>query len=201
MMRLLLVLAAIAGAARADTLIATGPPPASAPPLPTPPARPDGLGDRFTFLPGFGALVVAIEGVHGSGMLIQPTVTRTFDRVELQGELALAKWEQDDRGPARALFSRLGVTARYQAARFRVHDALTLDLVLDAGAGVERIDRDTMPALVHPDLALGMGLRMLGAERLDGGRRILVGLEVMGRLLFAPHEQGAAIVFGLPIGR
>jgi hypothetical protein len=205
MRRAWLVVLALAGTARASSLeIAGDPPPPPPPPAPMivapapPPEEPDQLTNRLTFLAGTGMLWLTIEGVHGSGWALQPTVTRTFDRFELQGEVAISSWRRDDTGPMRALVGRLGATARYQAARLHIENTLALDAVVEAGAGVEQIARDSGAALSRPDLTLGVGLRMAHRDR---DASIILGLEVMGRAIVAPGERGLLIVFGLPVGR
>lgn len=206
-MRALLILL-LAGTAHAGSVeIASDPPPPPPPPPPAPvviaaepaPPPPDRLADRMTFLAGSGMLWLSVDGTHGSGMTVQPTFTRTFDRFELQGEVALATWHADP-GPMHALVGRLGATARYQAARLRIENTLALDAIVEAGAGFEHIARDTAAPLSRPDLALGVGFRMLGRDD-AGSRRLLVGLEVMARAIVAPGDHGWMIVFGLPVGR
>lgn len=190
----------VTGDASGGALIARDPPPPPPPPPPpivAEPPPPDDLGDRLTLLPGFG--MIWLDG--GSGVLVQPTVTRTFDRFELQGELGLASWHADTPSPHHGLFGRLAATARYQAARLRVDRTLALDLVVEAGAGIERRASDDAGPATRPDAAFGLGLRMLGCDRVEADRRVLVGLEVMARVLVSPAGDGVAIVLGLPIGR
>ena len=206
MRRIALVILLLAGVAHADALIARDPPPPPPPP-PAPaaatytePVEPDRLRDRLTFLAAMGGMDLQIDGAWGGGMLVQPTVTRTFDRLELQGELGLSSW--DGRGPmaTRSLFSRLGATARYQAARARIDNEVTFDLVVEAGAGMENIARDRAPAIERPDLEVGAAFRLLAAPR-DSDRRILIGLEISIRTIVAPHDHGFVVLFGLPVGR
>jgi len=200
---LLVLLVRVAGA---DTAwIASDPPPPPPPPPPAPAVHyeshePDHLRDRLTFLAAAGGIDLTIDGARGGGMLIQPTVTRTLDRLELQAELGLSSW--DGRGPmaTRSLLARPGATARYQAARFRVDNAASFDLVVEAGTGLEHIARDREPAVDRPDVELGAAFRIIAAPS-ESDRRILIGLEFSVRMLLAPHDHGFAIMFGLPVGR
>jgi hypothetical protein len=226
MMRLIALLTVISASARAGTLAIAGDPPppppepqviagdpppppqviAVDPPLAPPavvrraPGERDRLRDRLTFLPGSGVLWLWIDGERGEAAWLQPTVTRTFDRFELQGELGLGAWHQADRGPAHAVLGRFAVTARYQAARAHIEQTLALDLVVEAGVGLHELARDGMTPARGADVSVGAGLRMLGAER-PAERRVLIGLEAMGRVLFTPYGRGVMIVFGLPMGR
>lgn len=205
MSRIALVLLLLAGVAHADTSLIARDPPPPPPPQPAPavysvPPEPDRLRDRLTFLPAMGGIDMTIDGVSGGGMLVQPTVTRTFDRLELQGELGLSSW--DGHGPmaTRSVFARLGATARYQAARLRLDNEMTLDLVVETGAGMENIARDREPMIERPDLEVGAAFRIIAAP-LGGERRTLIGMEASIRMLVAPHDHGFAVLFGLPIGR
>ena len=195
----------LAGVARADTALLAGDPPP--PPPPPPPAavysvppEPDRLSDRLTFLAAIGGLDMPIAGVSGGGMLVQPTVTRTLDRLELQGELGIAAWGSSGTMATRAVIARLGATARYQVARARLDNEMTLDLVVEGGGGIENIGRDRAPTIERPDLELGAAFRLLAAPR-ETDRRTLIGMEISIRMLVAPHDHGFAVLFGLPVGR
>lgn len=163
----------------------------------------DPLVDRFTAIPAFGLVWLQIDGQGGAGMLIQPTVTRTFDRVELQGELAIGDWAASDASAAGALIGRLGGTARYQVGRVRVEGTMTLDLVAEAGLGVQRIAHDDGRMLTRPDLLGGVGFRMLSNVRnVNAPSRIFMGMEVMFRAIVAPGgDLGFMFAFGVPFGR
>ena len=141
-------------------------------------------------------------------MAIQPTLQRTFDRFELQTELLLADWTPQPSQGGHLI--RLGTSARYQAARLRVAD-LTLDAVLDAGVGWQRLLPDAGAARNRADFEVGMGLRMLTRTLTTNAnvsvqRHMFVGLEFMVRLLVTPQRHGptdigCVVAFGIPFGR
>lgn len=169
----------------------------------------DPLANRFIVLAAFGGAFMTIDGVGTNGMTIQPTLQRTFDRFELQTDLLLVDWNPRSNGGGHVL--RLGAAARYQAARFRVSD-LTLDAVLEAGAGWQRLMPDEGVVRNRADIEVGIGLRMLSrllpnqASSASGARPIFFGVEAMVRLLVtpqrnAPNDVACVLAFGLPIGR
>lgn len=168
---------------------------------------PDILANRFTLLAGFGGLVMTFDGAHSNAMAIQPTVQRTFDRVEAQIDLLLADWNPQPAVAGGHVF-RLGGAVRYQAARLRVVPDMTLDAVAELGVGMQRLQPDQGRSRDRADFEIGVGLRMITAiKRGNSGRgRILFGMEAMMRLLIAPQphgppELGAVFMFGLPVGR
>jgi hypothetical protein len=185
------------------------PVPRTPPSTASPPAKEHLLDNRFTVTPAFGMIWLEVLGDGGSGMAIQPTVTRTFDRVELQGALTLADWRDGSGTPHGALFERLGGSAGYQVGRIRVERTMTMDLVLEAGAGIQRIERDEGGSITRGDLSFGLGLRTVTDLR-DGQRtgkpRIFLGMEAMIRLLVMPSadarpDKALLLVFGSPVGR
>ncbi|MCX5745146.1 MAG: hypothetical protein NT062_21890 [Proteobacteria bacterium] len=172
----------------------------------TRPAAPVVLGNRFTALAGFGMLVLEVHDETGSGMALQPTLTRTYDRVELQAELTLATWADRTGTPHKGRFERIGAAARYQAGRIRIEQTMTLDLVLDAGVGLQRIERDEDTLIERADLEVGFGLRMLTDMAKPSSSRMLFGMEMMMRLLIMPRADASAdlalvLVFGIPVGK
>jgi len=211
-MKCVVLLAALASTAAASPEIAVDDPTpvvvvAPPPPPPRAPAAVIELGDRFTAFAGFGMMWLEVGGTGGSGMAIQPTLQRTFDRVELQGELLLADW-QHGTGMAAAggIVGRLGAEARYQAGRIRVEHRMTLDLVLEAGAGLQGIALDDGGTQLRSDLELGLGLRMLTDVHEHGPARAFLGMEAMLRVLIAPQpdarpDLGLVLTFGIPFGR
>lgn len=151
---------------------------------------------------GVGWLQIA--GVWGSGMLIQPSLTRTFDRVELAVDYL--GMDSSDRARPRqgATVHRLGGELRYQAARARVSRDMTLDLVGAAGIGVEYITIEHSPALGRADVAFGVVLRML-TDVDSSDRRALYGMELGARVIAAPRSGGGTdlgfiLAFGCAVG-
>ncbi len=181
------------------------------PPRSPPPAREILLANRFTATPSFGMIWLEVNGEGGSGMAIQPVLTRSYDRVELQAALMLADWRAGSsmQVPRGGLFERLGGSAGYQAGRIRVERTMTLDLVVEAGAGVQRLERDEGGSITRTDLSLGIGLRMLtdvndGAS--SGRSRIFLGMEAAIRVLLMPRadarpDRALVVVMGIPLGR
>ncbi len=169
---------------------------------------PDTLANRFTLLAGFGGLVMTFDGTHSNAMAIQPTVQRTFNRLELQADLLLADWNPQQQVRSGGHVFRLGAAVRYQAARLRVVPDMTLDAVAELGVGMQRLQPDQGRSRERADFEIGVGFRMLTAINRGnaGSRRILFGMEMMMRLLVAPQpdrptELGAVFMFGLPVGR
>ena len=170
----------------------------------------DPLANRFIVLAAFGGAFMTVDGVGTNGMAIQPTLQRTFDRFELQTDLLLVDWTPRSNGGGHVL--RLGAAARYQAARLRVSD-LTLDAVVEAGAGWQRLMPDQRAARNRGDIEVGIGVRMLSrilphrtATSSMRARPVFFGVEAMVRLLVtpqrnAPTDVACVLAFGLPIGR
>ncbi|MDQ3369564.1 MAG: hypothetical protein M3680_29400 [Myxococcota bacterium] len=178
---------------------------APTPPSTRPPPRPP-LSDRWTLTPATGVLWMQVHGATGSGMLLQPTLTRTFDRLELQADYLLAHVTDDAGAMPGALVHRLGASAHYQAGRIRVERTMALDLVTSAGVGLQRVMRDDGRSLDRPDLSVGIGLRMLTDIIDRPPQRVFFGMEVALRLLVVPRRDaspdlGLAIAFGIPLGR
>lgn len=175
-MRALLALLALAGVARADT-----------------------LSERTTLLPAFGLVAMQIDGITNTGMAIQPTLTRTYDRVELQADYALADLRDDDERMPGSYLHRIGFAARYQAARLRVaNDQMTFDVIVEGGIGFQYVELDDGDVMGRNDLSAGIGVRMLA--EVDSG--VLMGMELMLRGLAMPHgDKACMFAFGIPFGR
>ena len=178
MMRALLVVAALAGTARAET---------------------DKLANRTTTVAALGLIWMQIDGITNSGMAVQPTLTRTFDRFELQADYLLADLRDDSERMPGSYLHRLGFAARYQAARIRADRELTLDFVVEAGVGLQYIELDNGDVIGRNDLEAGIGLRML--SDVVHGKRIFMGMEMMFRCLVSPGgDKAFTFAFGVPFG-
>lgn len=222
-MRIVSLLAAllVCRAAHADALLA-GDPPAPPPPPPPPvivavapppvvayqesPRPRPPLSDRWTLTPAFGGMWMSVHGVVGSGLMLQPTVTRTFDRFELSADYAVARLGDASEPMPTTVVHRLGASAHYQAGRIRVGSMMTLDLLAQAGVGIEHLVRDRAGSIDRPDLSLGLGFRVLDNLGASRPHRILFGLEMGARLLVIPRASGGAdlgcgIAFGVLLGR
>ena len=160
----------------------------------------DRLANRETMIAGFGLVSMQVDGIANSGMAVQPTLTRTFDRFELQVEYLLADLRDDSMRQPGSILHRLGFSGRYQAARARVDRSMTLDFVVEGGVGLQYLERDDGDVIGRNDLSLGFGLRML--SNVTHGRRAFMGLEAMFRGLVTPSGDKAFVfVFGVPFGR
>ena len=212
----------VCSTAHAEVLLAGDPPPPPPPPPPSlivAPARPlvvvhsasnsrprPRLADRWTLTPATGVLWMSVHGVTGSGLLLQPTVTRTFDRFELAADYAVARLGDTSAQMPLTVVHRLGASAHYQAGRLRVGETMTLDLVAQAGVGVEHLVRDRAGSIDRPDLSLGLGFRLLTDLDEHPPHRILFGFELAARLLVIPRASGGAdlgygVAFGGTLGR
>jgi hypothetical protein len=83
---------------------------------------------------------------------------------------------------------------------------MALDLLVDAGLGVQRIERDEGGTIARPDIVIGFGGRMLADTATGTNGRIFLGMEFSARLLLAPAmtghpDVGFVLMFGSPIGR
>ena len=164
-------------------------------------AETDRLSNRETAIAGFGLVWMQVDGASMTGMAIQPTLQRTFDRFETQLEYTIADLRDDKMRVPGANLHRLGIAARYQAGRVRVDRHMTLDFVVETGIGLQYLDRDTGDAFGRNDFALGIGLRSLSDVRANGPR-VFLGFEAMMRVLVTPSGDKAFVgVFGVPLGR
>jgi hypothetical protein len=154
--------------------------------------------NRTTLTAAFGLVAMQVDGVTTSGMLVQPTFTRVFDRFELQADYFIADVREDS-NRMDALVHRFGFAARYQVARARA-DGLTLDLIVEGGIGLQYISLDNGDAYGRNDLEVGIGLRML--SDVTHGKRVFMGLDAMLRGLVTPEGDKAFVfAFGVPFGR
>jgi hypothetical protein len=158
----------------------------------------DKLAKRTTLIPAFALVYMQIEGITNGGMAIQPTLTRTFDRFELQADYTLADLRDEQERMPGSYLHRIGFAARYQAARLRVdRNQMTLDFVVEGGIGFQYLELDNGDVIGRNDLSLGIGLRML-AEAANGK---LMGMEMMFRGLATPSGDKAFVfAFGIPFG-
>jgi hypothetical protein len=198
-MKALVAVAMLAGAARADALLAGDPPPPPPAPPPTivaprPPLASDPFADRLTLTPAVGALFRS-----GDAMAVEASVTRTFDRAEVAASYSLASWSTDRVPRVGATIQRAGVEARYQALRKRVDD-LTLDLCAAAGVGWEHVAPDAGSSVDLGDVSLGAVARMLPNIEHDRDR-VWFGMEAELRVLIARDDTTLMLVWGFPIGR
>jgi hypothetical protein len=158
----------------------------------------DKLSHRTTLIPAAGLVYMQIEGISNGGMAILPTLTHTFDRFELQADYTLADLRDDEERMPGSYLHRIGLSARYQAARLRVdRNAMTLDFVIEGGIGFQYLEFDNGDVMGRNDLSVGIGLRML-AEVANGK---LMGMEMMFRGLATPSGDKAFVfAFGIPFG-
>jgi hypothetical protein len=163
----------------------------------------DPFENRVTMIAGAALVYGKLDGELGSGFAVQPTIVRTFDRVELRADYLLGEWEDAHVAHAGALVQRASASAGYQL-RKRVQE-LTMDAVLDGGIGVERVDFDRGGSFVRPDVSVGVDLRILDNLAEHADHRLWLGFEMMFHAVFAPSprgvEPGFVFAFGVPIGR
>lgn len=203
-MRTLLALAILLAAApaTADVWLAGMPPPP--PPEPAKPYVRPLLGDRWTVtaMPGTGW--VEIHGTLGGGMLIDPTVTRTFDRFEIAADYMLLDWNDEQGMRSSGTLHRLGGELRYQFGRVRVQGKMTLDAVASAGLGWQHISQDHGAPIGRSDGSFGVVLRMLSDLGDREKERTFFGFEIGARFLVtrgADHtDRGFVVAFGVPLG-
>jgi hypothetical protein len=166
------------------------------------PAAADPFADRFTVMAAAALDFGTIDGRSGSGFAIQPTLERTFDRVEVRVDYLLADWNDVRDARAGAFVQRATASAGYQL-RKRI-ESMTMDAVFDGGFAVERIDRDAAGSIVRPAVSTGVVVRMLPNMN-DREHRVWFGFEMMAHAIIAPapHGTDAAFVFafGVPVGR
>ena len=160
----------------------------------------DRLDNRTTMNIGFGLLAMQVDRTTTTGMLVQPSLTRTFDRFELQADYLLGDLRDDSMQMPGATIHRVGFAARYQAARLRDRGTAALELVVEAGIGLQYLALDDGTAFGRNDLEVGVGLR--GLFGLPGKSSALMGLEMMFRGLVTPEGDKAVVfVFGASFGR
>ncbi len=160
------------------------------------------LDDRHIAIAGFGLVWMQIDGVTNSGMALQPTLQRTFDRLELQAEYLIADLRDPSKMQPGSVLHRIGFTGRYQAGRVRVERTMTLDLVVEGGIGLDYIARDTGDAFGRNDLLVGLGFRMLADANPSTRSRAFMGVEMMTRMMVSPSgDKAFGFVFGVPFGR
>ena len=178
MIRALLIVAALATTARAES---------------------DKLANRTTTIAALGLVYMQVDGITNSGLAVQPIVTRTFDRFELQADYLLADLRDDSERMPGSYLHRFGFAARYQAARTRVDREMTLDFVVEAGVGLQYLAFDNGDTLGRNDFEAGIGLRML--SDVTHGKRVFMGMELMFRGLVAPGgDKAFTFSFGVPFG-
>jgi hypothetical protein len=197
---LFLAIAMCAAPAAADVWLAGQAPTYS----PTPHVRPL-LGDRWSVSAFLGLGVMQVHGIVGSGPTINPTVTRTFDRVEVAADYLALDWNDTTDMRSDGTLHRLGGEVRYQAGRIRMQDKSTFDLVLTAGLGRQHLVQDHGASIDRGDASLGLVLRMLADMDDREKERAFFGTEMSFRLLLAPTagdhaDLGFAFSFGVPIG-
>jgi hypothetical protein len=158
----------------------------------------DKLANRTTLIPALGLVYMQIEGIANGGIAIQPMLTRTFDRFELQADYTLADLRDEEERMPGSYLHRIGFSARYQPARLRVdRDRMTLDFVVEGGIGFQYLEFDNGDVMGRNDVSVGIGLRML-AEAANGK---LMGIEMMFRGLATPSGDKAFVfAFGIPFG-
>jgi hypothetical protein len=155
--------------------------------------------------PATGVIWMQVRGVTGTGMLLQPMVTRTFDRFEVSVDYSLSRLGDENQEMPSTVANRLGASAQYQVGRIRVSTTMTLDLVAQGGIGLQHLVRDH-DTIDRPDLSVGLGFRMLDDIGEHAPHRILFGMELGARLIAAPRpaggtDLGCVIAFGVPLGR
>ena len=161
----------------------------------------DRMTNRTTATAAFGLLYMQIDRIGTSGMLVQPTVTHTFDRFELQADYVLADLRDDSRRMAGSILHRIGLSARYQVQSWRGRE-FAGDLVAEAGVGFQYLERDVGEAFGRNDFSVGVGGRFL--TNVNGGakKRAFMGIDMMFRGLVSPSGDKAFVFsFGVPFGR
>jgi hypothetical protein len=155
--------------------------------------------------PGIGVGWLRLDGTFGGGMLLQPTVTHTYDRVELSAHYTAMDWVDSSGMVASGVMHRLGGDVGYQVARVRVGREMTIDAVLSAGLGIERVVREHSSSLDGVDASIGVMGRIL--TDMDGRdpQRIFYGWEMGARMLYVPRiggktDIGFLVAFGVPLG-
>lgn len=175
------------------------------PPPPPEPARPyvrPLLGDRWTVTAQTGVGWIGIDGVHNSGgLMIDPTVTRTFDRLELSADYLAMDWHDPTGMRSSGTVHRVGGEIRYQAGRVRIEQTMSLDAVLSAGLGWQHVVQDHGASIDRPDVSLGLVLRTITDMDRRDPQRVFFGMEIGGRFLASRDgDKSFLIAFGVPFG-
>ena len=204
MIRRLIILAlAFPATAGANVWLADAPPPDRAPPsIAAPPPAPSPLGDRWTMTAQVGVGWLTIDGVaNEAGVAINPTLARTFDRIEVAADYLAMDWSDDEGGMRSAgMLHRIGGDVRYQVGRVRI-DRMTMDAVATAGLGWQHIVRDHGAPIDRPDLSAGVLLRVITDVDDRDRDRVFFGFELGARMIIAPDgDRGVVIAFGVPLG-
>ena len=180
-MRLLALLALLGSAAHADD---------------------DRLENRTTATAAFGLVYMQIDRTGTSGMLVQPTVTHTFRRFELQAGYTLADLRDDSQRMAGSIMHRLGFGARYAVQQWVQRREGSADLIVEAGVGLQYLERDVGEPFGRVDFGIGVGGRFLFDVNSGGTRPAFMGIDTMLRGLVAPSGDKAIVfTFGVPFGR
>src|SRR5687768_5794371 len=155
------------------------------------------LDNRRTASAGFGVVWAELDGVPRYGMALQPTFTRTFRRLELQADYLVGDLRDPERCAVGGYLHRLGVSGRFQLERTHLDGEMALDVVIEAGVGLQYLQLDNGDVVARNDFALGVVLRSVMA--LQRHPRSFMGIEATGRLLVSPSGDLAGVVmFGLP---
>jgi hypothetical protein len=160
------------------------------------------LDDRFTATAAFGMTWMQVDGLTNSGMIVQPTFNRAFDRFELQVDYMLGDLKTDEMEHAGSVLHRLGFAARHQVARLRIENSMTMDCVLEGGIGLQYLARDDGDAIGRNDFTVGLGLRTFTNVAETKQNRVFMGMEMMARFIVTPSgDKAFALAFGIPFGR
>jgi len=198
---LFLAIALSAAPAAADVMLAGETPTVS---VPTPHVRPH-LGERWTVVPHLALAWIQVHDVTGGGAAINPTLSRTFDRVELSVDYLALDWNDTTNMRSDATLHRLGGELRYQVGRIRMDRSSTFDAVITGGLGVQHVVQDHGESIDRGDASLGLVLRVIDDMDEREKERAFFGMETGFRLLLAPRpgghtDLGFAFTFGVPIG-
>ncbi len=197
---LLFAIVLAASPAAADVWLANPPSP---PPEPAKPYVRPLLGDRWTMTAQVGVGLVQFGDVaNTTGMMINPTLTRTFDRFELSADYLALDWYDETGMRSGGTLHRLGGELRYQVGRIRIQKKMTMDAVATAGLGWQHFVQDHGAAIDRADSSLGVVLRMITDLDDRDKQRLFCGWEIGARLLVARggDDRGFVVGFGVPIG-
>lgn len=180
-MRLLVLIALLASAAHADD---------------------ERIDDRTTATAAFGLLYMQIDRIGTSGMLVQPTVTHTFRRFELQAGYTLADLRDDSERMGGSIMHRLGFGARYAVKHWVQRNEGSADIIVEAGLGLQYLERDVGEPFGRVDFGIGVGGRFLFDVNAGGKKPAFMGIDTMLRGLVTPGGDKAFVfTFGVPFGR
>jgi hypothetical protein len=159
-------------------------------------AGPAGADDELPPLPD-RAVTLSVMGHAGriGGVTeggLGPNVEVAFGQRRWQyfaeGNVSWVSLGQDDaRISGKAV--RGGAGIRWLARAFELGDRGSIDLHLEAFAGVTRFDFDAMDRIVRPDLGVGVGYQIRG--RWHGGRS-QAAFRISARIYFAPTDREVA---------